>query len=126
MTDIILEVRPIRTAADYEHALGMINQLWAAEPGTEEFDYLDALATLVEAYEAKHHPAPDRDPIEAIEDAMAAHGYARADLAALVGQSRATELLQRKRPLSLDQMRKINQAWSIPMDVLTKEYPLAP
>jgi HTH-type transcriptional regulator/antitoxin HigA len=125
MNETILEVRPIRTTADYEKALHMINQLWTAEPGTEEFDYLDALATLVEAYETKHHPAPERDPIEAIEDAMEAHGYARADLALLVGQSRATELLQRKRPLSLEQMRKINHAWHIPMEVLTKEYALA-
>lgn len=125
MNGTILEVRPIRTATDYEQVLNTINELWNAEPGTKEFDYLDALATLAEAYEAKHYPAIERDPIEAIEDAMEANGYVRADLAALVGQSRATELLQRKRPLSLEQMRKLNHAWHIPMSILTKEYALA-
>jgi len=82
------------------------------------------LATLVEAYEDKRWPVDELDPVEAIEAAMAYEGHDRGALAALIGQSRATEILQRKRALTLPMIRKIAAAWHVPERVLVKEYAL--
>lgn len=120
-----MEIRPIRTDDDHRAALVEIEALWGAEDGTAEGDRLDVLATLVEAYEEKRWPAEELDPIEAIEAAMAHEGRNRSDLASLIGQSRATEILQRKRPLTLKMIRKIAAAWHVPERVLVKDYRLA-
>ena len=120
-----MDIRPIKTDKDHRAALKEIEALWGADEGTAEGDRLDVLATLVEAYEEKRWPAEDLDPVEAIEAAMAHDGHSRSDLAKLVGQSRATEILQRKRPLTLPMIRKIAMAWRVPERVLVKEYPLA-
>jgi HTH-type transcriptional regulator/antitoxin HigA len=120
-----MEIRPIRTDEDHRAALEEIEALWGVEEGSPEGDRLDVLATLVDAYEEKRWPLEELDPIEAIEMAMAAEGRSRGDLAALVGQSRATEILQRKRPLTLPMIRKIAAAWRVPERVLVKDYRLA-
>lgn len=120
-----MEIRPIRTDDDHRAALEEIDALWGAEEGTAEGDRLDVLATLVEAYEARRWPVDELDPVEAIEAAMASEGRSRADLAALIGQSRATEILQRRRPLTLPMIRRIAAAWGVPEQVLVKDYPLA-
>lgn len=120
-----MQIRPIRTDADHEVALREIEALWGAEEGTEAGDRLDVLVTLVEAYEAKRWPITPLDPVQAIEAAMAMNGHTRADLAALVGQSRATEILARKRALTLGMIRKIAAAWAVPERVLVQEYALA-
>ena len=120
-----MEIRPIRTDADHRAALEEIEALWGADEGTPEGDRLDVLATLVEAYEEKRWPLEELDPVEAIEAAMEFEGHDRGDLAALIGQSRATEILQRKRPLTLPMIRKIAAAWGVPERLLVKEYQLA-
>jgi len=120
-----MEIRPIRTDEDHRLALVEIDRLWGAAEGTPECDRLDVLTTLVEAYEDKRWPIAEIDPVEAIEAAMAHEGRTRADLAALIGQSRATEILQRRRPLTLPMIRKIASAWHVPEQVLVKEYALA-
>jgi HTH-type transcriptional regulator/antitoxin HigA len=120
-----MEIRPIRTDEDHCAAVAEIEALWGAEEGSPEGDRLDVLATLVDAYEQRRWPIEELDPIEAIEMAMAAEGRSRGDLAALVGQSRATEILQRKRPLTLPMIRKIAAAWRVPERVLVKDYRLA-
>ena len=120
-----MEIRPIRTDEDHRAALEEIEALWGADEGSPEGDRLDVLATLVEAYEEKRWPLEELDPVEAIEAAMAFEGRGRGDLAALIGQSRATEILQRKRPLTLPMIRKIAAAWRVPERLLVKEYPLA-
>lgn len=120
-----MDIRPIRTDEDHRAALGEIEALWGAEEGTAEGDRLDVLATLVEAYEMRRWPIEELDPVEAIEAAMASEGHSRSDLANVIGQSRATEILQRKRPLTLPMIRKIAAAWHVPEGVLVKEYPLA-
>jgi HTH-type transcriptional regulator/antitoxin HigA len=119
-----MDIRPIKTDEDHGAALREIEALWGADEGTAEGDRLDVLATLVEAYEEKRWPIEELDPIEAIEAAMAHDGHSRSDLAKVIGQSRATEILQRKRPLTLPMIRKIAAAWRVPERVLVKEYPL--
>jgi HTH-type transcriptional regulator / antitoxin HigA len=121
----MVDIRPIKTDQDHRAAIEEIERLWGAAEGTPEGDRLDILATLVDAYEDQRWPVADLDPVEAIEAAMAHEGRTRADLAALIGQSRATEILQRRRSLTLPMIRKIAAAWHLPEQVLVKEYRLA-
>src|SRR5258706_15294628 len=96
-----MDIRPIRTDDDHAAALREIEALWGAAAGTAEGDRLDVLATLVEAYEERRWPIDELDPVEAIEAAMEHEGHSRRDLAELIGESRATEILKRKRHLTL-------------------------
>ena len=117
-----MEITPIRTDADHEAALRDIETLWGAGEGTPEGDRLDVLVTLVEAYEDRRWPLEELDPVEAIEAAMAHDGHTRADLAALIGKSRASEILKRRRALTLPMIRRIASAWHVPERLLIKEY----
>ena len=109
-----MEIKPIKTDADHEAALREIEALWGAADGTPEGDRLDVLATLVGAYEDGRWPLDEIDPVEAIEAAMAHEGHSRADLARLIGKSRATEVLKRQRALTLPMIRRIAAAWHVP------------
>jgi HTH-type transcriptional regulator/antitoxin HigA len=120
-----MHIHPIRTDADDDAVLREIESLWGAAEGAEAGDRLDVLVTLVEAYEAQRWPIAPLDPVQAIEAAMAMDGHTRAELAALIGQSRATEILARKRPLTLGMIRKIAAAWAVPERVMVQEYALA-
>lgn len=120
-----MQIRPIRSDADHETALRDIEALWGAEQGSDAGDRLDVLVTLVEAYERHRWPIDPLDPVEAIEAAMAMNDLRRAELAQLIGQSRATEILGRKRALTLPMIRKIAAAWHIPEKVLVQQYDLA-
>jgi len=120
-----MHIRPIRTDEDHEAALREIEALWGAEEGTDAGDRLDVLATLVETYESRRWPIEALDPVRAIEAAMEMNGYTRAELAALIGQSRATEILGRHRALTLPMIRKIAGAWHVPEKVLVRDYALA-
>lgn len=118
--------RPLRSDEDHAAALKEIEALWGAEEGSEDYDRLDLLATLVEAYESRRWPATVLDPIEAIETAMAALGLAQKDLGNVIGsKSRASEVMNRHRPLSLSMIRAISAAWQIPVEILVQEYKLA-
>ena len=119
-----MPMRPIRNDEDHESALREIEALWGSEPDSDAGDRLDVLATLVEVYESRRWPITPLDPVQAIEAAMAMNGHTRADLAALIGQPRATEILARKRALSLSMIRKIASAWRVPEKVLVREYAL--
>jgi HTH-type transcriptional regulator/antitoxin HigA len=120
-----MHIHPIRTDVDHEVALREIEALWGADEGSEKGDRLDVLTTLVEDYERRRWPIEPLDPVRAIEAAMDMNGYTRAELAALVGQSRATEILARHRALTLPMIRKISRAWHVPAEVLVQEYALA-
>ena len=120
-----MHIRPIRTDEDHETALREIEALWGAEEGTDAGDRLDVLATLVETYESRRWPIEPLDPVRAIEAAMEMNGHTRAELAALIGQSRATEILARNRALTLPMIRKIAGAWHVPEKVLVQDYALA-
>jgi len=118
-----MEIRPIRTKADYRAALKEVDRLWEAEPGTPEGDRVDVLVTLIEAYEAKHHPIPAPDPIAAIEFMMEQKGLTRRDLEPAIGsRGRVSEVLTRKRPLTLPMVRALSALLAIPTDVLVQPY----
>jgi HTH-type transcriptional regulator/antitoxin HigA len=118
-----MDIRPIRTEADYRAALAEVERLWEAEPGTPEGDRAEVLATLIEAYEAKHYPIPAPDPIAAILFMMEQKGLTRRDLEPAIGsRSRVSEVLNRKRPLTLPMIRALSALLHIPTDVLVQPY----
>ena len=110
-------IRAIRTEADYEWALAEIERYFDNEPalGTPESDRFEIISTLIEAYEAEHWPIEPADPVETIKYAMEITGRTQTDLANLLGsKSRASEILKRKRPLTLGMVNKLHQEWRIP------------
>ena len=114
-----MEIKPIRTELDYENSLKEIEQLWGAESGTPEGDRCEVLFTLVEAYEDQHYPILPPDPVEAIKYYMDSRGLDRQDLEQYIGSSgRVSEILTRKRPLTLAMIRKLNAGLGIPAEVL--------
>ena len=122
-----MDVRAIRTEADYDWALGEIEAYFENEParGTPGAERFDVLAALVEAYEARAHPIEAPDPIEAIRSVMEERNLGQSDLAALLGsRSRASEILGRKRRLSVEAIRRISTEWGLPADVLVQSYEL--
>ena len=122
-----MRIKPIKSEADYDAALTAIGRLMGATPGTPEGDELDILVTLVEAYEAAHWPIEAPDPISAIEHVMEARGLRQKDLAAVIGsQPRASEVLNRRRPLTLPMIRALSAQWNLPADLLVHEYDLLP
>jgi HTH-type transcriptional regulator/antitoxin HigA len=119
----MMEIKPIKTEADYETALAKIEQLFEADPGTSEGDRLEVLTTLVEAYEEEHYNIPLPDPIEAINYYMESRGLSRRDLEPYIGsRARVSEILNRKRPLSLEMIRKLHNGLGIPAEVLIMPY----
>jgi HTH-type transcriptional regulator/antitoxin HigA len=113
------EIKPIKTEADYDAALAEIATLMDAEPGTAEGDRLDVLVTLVEAYEATHWRVDPPDPITAIKLRMEQRGLTRRDLEKVLGsKSRVSEVLNRKRPLTLAMIRRLHARWEIPAESL--------
>ncbi|MCT4369109.1 transcriptional regulator [Yangia mangrovi] len=120
-----MSIRPIRTEEDHRAALGRIEALWGAEPGTPDGDELDILVDLVEHYEDKHFPMPEVDPVEILKAHMEATGRTQADLANLLGsRPRASEVLNRKRALTVEMIYKINSEWQVPAGCLVKPYHL--
>ena len=118
-----MDIRPIRTEADYRGALKEAERLWNAEPGTPEGDQVEVLSTLIEAYETKHHPIPAPDPIAAILFMMEQKGLTRRDLEpAIGGRTRVSEILNRRRPLTLSMVRGLSALLNIPIDVLVQPY----
>lgn len=121
-------IRPIKTEADYVWAIAEITRYFENEPevGSPDGDRFDVLATLIEAYEDKHYPIEAPDPIQAIHAHMKLFDLTRRDLAAVIGSSpRATEILARKRALTVDMIQRLNKAWKIPAEALVQPYHLA-
>jgi HTH-type transcriptional regulator / antitoxin HigA len=122
---LALPLRPIHTEADYERALSEIEQLFEAEPGTPEGDRLEVLTTLVEVYEREHHPVLPPDPIEALLYHLESRGLARRDLEPYLGsRARVAEVLNRRRGLTIEMIRRLNQGLGLPAEVLIRPYPL--
>lgn len=119
-------IRPIRTEADYEKALDEIEELMDAQPGTDEADQLDVLVTLVEAYEARHFPILPPDPIAVIEYYLDQRGLTRRALEPYLGsRARVSEILNRRRALTLPMIRRLQSGLGIPADLLVQPYELA-
>lgn len=114
-----MDIKPIRTEADYQAALREVESLMSAEFGTPEGDRLDVLATLVDAYEAKHFPMEVADPIEAIKFQMDQKGLTVKDLEPMIGRSnRVYEVLNRVRPLTLPMIWRLHKGLGIPAETL--------
>ena len=121
-----MEIRPIRTDDDHRAVLAEIDACWGAPEGSEEGDRLDVLLALVDIYEAKRWPIDiDRsfDPIDVLNYAIEELGHTQAELAELLeSRSRASEILSRRRALTVDMIHRISAAWKIPADLLVRPY----
>src|SRR5579863_6285320 len=116
-----MEIKPIRSKLDYERTLREVERLMESKPGTAEEDRLDVLATLVDAYESEHFPIDPPDPIEAIRFRLEQQGLdTRALVGVIGGRSRVYEVMHRKRALSLEMIRRLNERFGIPADVLIR------
>jgi HTH-type transcriptional regulator/antitoxin HigA len=114
-----MTIKPIRNDTDHDVALARIEALWTAEPGTPEDDELDVLTVLVSDYEDKRWPILPPDPVEAIKFHMDQNGFRQKDLAKILGsESRASEILNRQRTLSMENIKAIHRAWRIPVESL--------
>ena len=121
-----MNILPIKNVADYEATLERINQLMDAARDTPEGDELEVLALVVDAYEDSHYPIADPDPIEFLKYVMECQGYGQKDLARLLNsRPRASEILNRQRPLSLSMIRLISKTWQVPAELLLREYSLS-
>lgn len=116
-------IRPIKTEADYETALKEIERLFDAKPGTAEADRLEVITTLMEAYEEKHYAIPLPDPIEAILYHLESRGLSRRDLEPFIGsRARVSEVLNRRRPLTMEMIRKLHDGLGISAEALIQPY----
>lgn len=123
---MVHDIKPIRTEADHAAAMKEIERLWGAKSGTRAGDRLDVLATLVDAYEAQHFPIAPPDPIDAIRFRMEQQGLTRKDLEPMIGsRTRVSEVLNRKRGLSIEMIRRLRSGLGIPADVLVGPSELA-
>ncbi len=119
-----ITIRPIHNEADYEAALAEIDSLMDAIPGTPEGDRLDVLVTLVVAYEARHWAIDAPDPIEAVRIRMEQKNLRQRDLEPMIGsRGRVSEVLSRKRSLTLSMIRRLARGLDLPADVLIQEVP---
>jgi HTH-type transcriptional regulator/antitoxin HigA len=118
-----MNVRPIRTEADYREALSLVDSIWSkAVAGTPEGDQLDVLITLVQAYEREHHPIAPPDPIEAIKFRAEQLGIGRKGLEGIIGsRARVAEVLAGTRALSIAMIRRLHRELDIPAEVLIRE-----
>lgn len=116
-----MEIKPIRTKSDYERALREIERLWGAKERSRDGDRMDVLATLVEAYEAKHFVIGSPDPVEAIRFRLEQQGLEPQALIGVIGgRSRVYEVMQGKRALSLNMIRCLNEHFGIPAEALIR------
>lgn len=120
-----MDIKPIKTEADYHAALGEVERLFDARPNTREGDRLEVLTTLIESYEEKHYEVRLPDPIEAILYAMESRGLSRHDLEHCIGsRARVSEVLNRKRSLTINMIRKLHLDLDIPAEILIQPYSL--
>jgi HTH-type transcriptional regulator/antitoxin HigA len=116
-----MRIKPVKTKADYRAALKDIEALMTAKAGSPEGERLDVLVTLVQAYEARRFPMDLPDPVEAIRFRMDQSGLAPKDLVPMIGQiNRVYEILNRKRPLTLQMIRRLHQDLGIPAESLIR------
>lgn len=121
-----MNIRPIKTEKEYKATLLRIEALGDPKPGTEQGDEFEILCILVEKYEDEHYPIAPPDPVEAIMFRMEQLGYKPKDLERIIGsKGRVSEVLNRKRKLSLSMIRKLNEKLHIPADILVRDYKLA-
>lgn len=114
-----MEIRPIKTEQDYKTSILRIEVLWGAKKDTTKGDELDLLVTLVESYEMKHYPIAPPDPVDAILFRMEQMGMTKADMVQYIGsQSRVSEILNRRRKLTLGMIKSLYKGLKIPAEIL--------
>ncbi len=118
-----MNIKPIKTEADYQKALGRLEFIFDAKLGSKEGDELEILGILIDNYENEHFPIDLPDPVEAIKFRMEQLDYTQTDLAKIFGmKSRASEILNKKRKLSLEMIRQLHSKLNIPTEVLIQAY----
>jgi len=118
-----MNIKPIKNKEDYTQALNSIETLMNAEPNTSQMDELEVLTTLVEAYEEQHYKIDAPDPIEAIKFRMEQEGLKQKDLISIVGsKSRVSEILNKKRKLTIEMIRNLHNQLHIPIESLFLDY----
>jgi HTH-type transcriptional regulator/antitoxin HigA len=118
-----MTLKLIKTKKDYNEAMKRLEEIFDSQPGTKEGDELELLSMLIEKYENEYFPVTSPDPIEAIKFRMEQMGYRQKDLKDIIGyKGRVSEILHRKRKLTLEMIRKLHQTLQIPSDVLLQEY----
>jgi HTH-type transcriptional regulator / antitoxin HigA len=121
-----MNIKPIRTEADYSAALKEIERFFDAQPGSEDADRLEILVALVKVYEDEHYPIPAPDPIEFLNYFMESRGLQRSDIEPYIGsRARVSEILNRKRPLTLNMIQRLSAGLNIPASALIQSYELA-
>ena len=120
----MMNVKPLHEEQDYDWAIGEVTRYFESqpEPGTDEGDRFEVLATLIKEYEDQHFEVPQGDPIDILKFAIESMGRSQADLGKLIGRNRASEILNRVRPLNLDMIRAISAAWHVPIELLAPQY----
>jgi HTH-type transcriptional regulator/antitoxin HigA len=123
----MMDVRPLHNEQDYDWAIREVTRYFDSEPvpGTADGDRFEVLSTLIKEYEDKHFATPHGDPVDVLNFAIESLGKSQAELAHLIGRNRASEILNRVRPLTLDMIRTISKEWNIPIEALTPQYDLA-
>ena len=124
----MMDVKPLHNERDYDWAIREVSRYFESEPepGTADGDRFEVLSTLIKAYEDKHFAAKHGDPVDVLHFAIESMGRSQAELAGLIGRNRASEILNRVRPLTLDMIRIISQEWNLPIEALAVRYDLAP
>lgn len=123
--DEAVHIKPIKTDADYQAALAEVERLYDAAADTPAGDRLEVLVALIEAYETKHYQVPLPDPVAAIEYHLESRGLTRRDLEPYIGsRARVSEVLQRRRPLTIRMIRRLHAGLGIPAEVLIQPYEL--
>jgi HTH-type transcriptional regulator / antitoxin HigA len=118
-----MNIKPLKNDSDYQEALEMLDKVFDSEPGTKNGDILELLSILIDDYEKNHYPIALPDPIEAIKFRMEQMDYSQNDFANIIGlKSKASEILNKKRKLSLNMIRKIHTFLNIPTEVLIQAY----
>lgn len=118
-----MDFKIIKTENEYQAALARLEKIFDAKPGTKEGDELEIVALLIEKYENENSPIESPDPIEAIKFRMEQLGYKQKDLEEIIGyKGRVSEILNKKRKLTLEMIRRIHNTLHIPTDVLVQEY----
>ena len=122
----MMDVKPLHTEEDYSWALGEIAPYFDNQPaqGSADGDRFEVLSTLIKEFEDRHIEMPHVDPVDVLHFAIESMGKTQADLANLIGRNRASEILNRVRPLTLDMIRTISKSWNIPIESLTAPYEL--
>jgi HTH-type transcriptional regulator/antitoxin HigA len=114
-----MEIKPIKTEQDYNNSIRRIEELWGAKKDSPQGDELDLLVTLVESYEMRHYPIAPPDPVDAIIFRMEQMGMTKADMVQYLGsQSRVSEILNKRRKLTLGMIKALYKGLKIPAEIL--------